>query len=178
MAPLTSPRHWTPSLPTCSHVPASDPLPSEPATRASSDSLSETSRAGLSSRRSSSSDSTGLGYGAYAAGGPRVCGRSGFPVVQCVCVCVCVCVFMLGWGGLLSLPLPSPLGFLLGPGPPHSAHSLLSVPISMARSGGARATSMKGYPAKITAVGTGPSRAWSLGFSDSCWFMHWSPNQY
>lgn len=54
------------SIPTKSppHIPASDPLPSEPAKRASSDSLSETSRAGLSRRMSSSSDSTGLGYGA------------------------------------------------------------------------------------------------------------------
>lgn len=50
---------------------------SVPAKRASSDSLSETSRAGLSSRMSSSSDSTGLGYG--VAKGPRVCGRPGSP---------------------------------------------------------------------------------------------------
>lgn len=55
------------------HTPAS-----VPAKRASSDSLSETSRAGLSSRMSSSSDSTGLGYG--VAKGPRVCGRPGSPL--------------------------------------------------------------------------------------------------
>lgn len=72
--------------PTCSHIPASDPLPSGLVTRASSDSLSETSRGGLSSRRSSSSDSTGLGYGAYA-GGPRVCGRSRSPAVWRPCSC-------------------------------------------------------------------------------------------
>lgn len=67
---------WHLPHPSHSRIPASDPFPSGPATRASSDSLSETSRAGLSSSKSSSSDSTGLGYGAYA-GETRVCGRSG-----------------------------------------------------------------------------------------------------
>lgn len=93
--PLASlPRlQWESPHPTYSHIPASDPLPSGPAMRTSSDSLSETSRAGLSSKRSSSSDSTGLGYGVYA-GGPRVCGRSGSPMFR---------------GALLSLPrLPLP----------------------------------------------------------------------